>query len=170
MTLMLYPIWKNRNSMGIIPIHTLPKTNVKRISSGIFFMCNILIPLLIGAYIYIFADRDSYFGNFVRSILNLSISETNSNVVIIMRNWGCDFLFAYALLFSLYMNTTNLCISISCTAICSVGLELLQLIQVDFLKCGTFDIIDIVIEIVAICFGATIISCFNYIKTKGGRM
>lgn len=114
-------------------------------------------------------DNDSYFGNFIRKFFNVSMFESNSNIVIIMRNWGCDFLFAYALLFALYMNTKALYISISYSAVCSIGLELLQLIQVDFLKCGTFDIIDIIIEIVAICFGATFISCFNHIKRKERR-
>lgn len=50
-----------------------------------------------------------------------------------------------------------------------VRLELLQLIQIDFLKCGTFDVVDIVVEMIAICFGATFISCFNHIKRKERR-
>lgn len=142
------------------------KPNFKIITTDIFLICNILIPLIIGAYIYIFVDNDSYFGNFIRGFFDVTMFEFNSNIVNILRNWGCDFLFAYALLFALYMNTKVLCISISYTAVCSVGLELLQLIQIDFLKCGTFDVIDIIVEIAAICFGATFISCFNHIKIK----
>ena len=111
-------------------------------SNGVFFICNILIPLAIGAYVYIYWDSDSYFGNF---------------------------LFAYDLVFALYMSTKNISVSIRYAIMCSIGLELLQLIQVDFLKCGTFDVVDIVIEIIAICFGATILSCYNHIKNKNRR-
>lgn len=152
-----------RNFIGIIPIQ---KLKFKITTTDIFFICNILIPLFIGAYIYIFVDNDSYFGNFIRGFFNVTTVESNSNIVNIMRNWGCDFLFAYALLFALYMNKKALYISISYTVICSVGLELLQLIQINFLKCGTFDVIDIIVEIAAICFGTTFISCFNHIKIK----
>lgn len=138
-------------------------------SNGVFFICNILIPLAIGAYVYIYWDSDSYFGNSARSFLIIPKVNLGSNSLRFMRNWGCDFLFAYALVFALYMSTKNISVSIRYAIMCSIGLELLQLIQVDFLKCGTFDVVDIVIEIIAICFGATILSCYNHIKNKNRR-
>lgn len=138
-------------------------------SNSVFFICNILIPVSIGAYVYIYWDSNSYFGNFMRSFLTIPKVALDSNVLRFMRNWGCDFLFAYALVFALYVSTKNISVSIRYTAMCSIGLELLQLIQVDFLKCGTFDVVDIVIEIIAICFGATILSCYNHIKSKNRR-
>lgn len=137
-------------------------------ANRIFLVCNILIPLAIGAYIYIFWDSDSYFGNFARSVLPIPNTGSDSNIAQIMRNWGCDFLYAYALLFALYASTGNISVSIRYAAICAIGLELLQLIQVDFLKCGTFDVWDILVEIIAICFAATLIGFCNHIKKKNG--
>lgn len=145
------------------------KNKFKKRVADIFLMCNVFIPLAIGAYVYIYMDGDSYFGNFVRSLFPIPIFRFNSNLGKIMRNWGCDFLFAYALLFALYGCTGVLPVSIRYTAVCSIGLELLQLIQVDFLKCGTFDVVDIIVEIIAICFGATFIGCFNHIKERKGE-
>lgn len=145
------------------------KNEFKKRIADIFLMCNVLIPLAIGTYIYVYVDSDSYFGNFIRSFLSIPIFEATSNIAKTMRNWGCDFLFAYALLFALYGCTRILSISICYTVVCSIGLELLQLIQIDFLKCGTFDVVDIVVEMIAICFGATFISCFNHIKRKERR-
>ena len=138
-------------------------------NNRIFLVCNILIPLTIGAYIYIFWDSDSYFGNFVRSILSISNTIPDSNIAQIMRNWGCDFLYAYALLFALYASTRAICVSICYAAVCSVGLELLQLLEIEHLKCGTFDIVDIIVEIIAICFAAALIGFCNHIKKKDWR-
>lgn len=145
------------------------KNKFKKKIADIYLICNIMIPLLIGAYIYVFLDSDSYFGNFVRSFFAIPTAEINSNIAKIMRYWGCDFLFAYALFFALYGCTKAIFVSMRYAAICSIGLELLQLIQVDFLKCGTFDVIDIIVEIIALCFGATFVSCFNHIKRKERR-
>ena len=133
-----------------------------------FLVCNILIPLAIGAYIYIFWDSDSYFGNFVRSVLAIPNTGSDSCLAQIMRNWGCDFLYAYALFFALYASTRRIPVSICYAAMCSIGLELLQLIQVDFLKCGTFDMWDILIEIIAICFAAIFVGFRDHIKVKNG--
>ena len=143
--------------------------NFTQKTNKIFLVCNILIPLIVGTYIYIFWDSDSYFGNFVRSVLSISNTAPDSNIARIMRNWGCDFLYAYALLFALYASTRTISVSICYAAACSVGLELLQLIQVDFIKCGTFDIVDIVIEIIAIWFAATLISFRYHINIKDWR-
>lgn len=143
--------------------------NYQKRPNGIVIICNILIPLAIGAYVYIYWDTDSYFGNLVRSCSVVPDFEFDSTIMKNMRNWGCDFLYAYALIFALYASTGSLSVSFRYATICSTGLELLQLIQVDFLKCGTFDVVDILIEIIAICLGATFLSCYNHIKNKDRR-
>lgn len=161
----------NGGSIEIMFGYILQKTKneFKSRIAGTLLVCNVLIPLAIGAFIYVSLDSDSYFGNFVRCVLTIPIFETNSTITKFMRNWGCDFLFAYALLFALYGCTRVLSVSIRYAAICSTGLELLQLIQVDFLKCGTFDVMDVVVEIIAICFGATFINGFTHMKRKERR-
>lgn len=143
--------------------------NFTQKTNKIFLVCNILIPLIVGTYIYIFWDSDSYFGNFVRSVLSISNTAPDSNIAQIMRNWGCDFLYAYALLFALYASTRAICVSICYATVCSVGLELLQLLEIEHLKCGTFDIVDIIVEIIAICFAAALIGFCNHIKKKDWR-
>ena len=100
--------------------------------------------------------------------LLLQIRVSDSCLAQIMRNWGCDFLYAYALFFALYAGTRRIPVSICYAAMCSIGLELLQLIQVDFLKCGTFDIWDILIEIIAICFAAIFVGFRDHTKVKNG--
>lgn len=90
----------------------------------------------------------------------------DTDIIRIMRNWGCDFLFAYALFFALYVTETDTVMAIKYSAACSIVLELLQLIQVDFLKCGTFDMLDIIVEIIAICIGAIFISSYNHVKNN----
>lgn len=143
--------------------------NSQKSRDAVFLICNILFPLAMGAYIYVCWDTDSYFGNWVRSFLTIPQIDMDTDIMRIMRNWGCDFLFAYAVFFALYASEKNTAVSMKYAAICSVGLEFLQLIQVDFLKCGTFDIVDMFIELMAICVGATFLSCYNHAKRKRGR-
>lgn len=128
-----------------------------------FLLCNILIPLFLGAYIYIYWDTDSYFGNMARIFLMVPETNISTGAAKIMRNWGCDFLYAYALFYALYANTKREAASIRYAVVCAVGFESLQLIHVEGIKCGTFDVLDIVVEIAAICCGVIVLSIFNFI-------
>ncbi len=68
----------------------------------VFCAVNIALPLLAGAYIYIRIGRDSYFGNLICELFNISKISANSEIREFFRNWGGDFLWAYALFFAVY--------------------------------------------------------------------
>ena len=136
----------------------------------IFCAVNIALPLLAGAYIYIKVSPDSYLGCFVRILLPLADTGAAQQVPLFWRWWGGDFLWAYAFFFALYLNARHqkngLRQAVLLASVCAIFVEVLQLIQVDFLKCGTFDIWDIVIELFAVYFGALLLRLFRYINKK----
>lgn len=142
--------------------------NCQKNRDVMFIICSVLIPLLLGAYIYIYWDTDSYFGNAARRLLMIPESDMNTGLRRIMRNWGCDFLYGYAMFYALYASTKRVSVSIQYAVACSIGIESMQLIKIDYLKCGTFDIVDIMVEIAAICLGATVLSYYNQKMKKGG--
>ena len=139
----------------------------------LFLICNVVIPLLIGAYIYIYISKDSYFGNFVRHFISIPTNETKTLFRFLMKNWGGDFLWAYALFFALCfsMYPAGFMIKKSSlyTIACSVFVELLQLIQVDFIKCGTFDVLDIIIELFAVLVGVIVFKSYMYLIRKDNK-
>lgn len=120
----------------------------------------IIIPLVIGALIYIFFGTGTYINEFV------GLKEiTLSGFTLFLRNYFADFLWCYAFcntLFLIYNSNTKV---IFCCGIASFGLgitwELLQLFGV---VSGTFDIID------CICyFSATIFAVLIEIVIKRGK-
>lgn len=127
----------------------------------IFCLINILLPLLMGAYIYIKINKNSHFGNWICSLFSISKIEYSEGIWSALRNWGGDFLWAYALFFALYLALNGMNNarkhSFILSIICSTTMELSQLIQIGFLKGGTFDIWDIVVEMSAVCLGAILL-------------
>jgi len=123
----------------------------------IFCLINILLPLLMGAYIYIKINKNSHFGNWICSLFSISKIEYSEGIWSALRNWGGDFLWAYALFFALYLTLNGMNnarkYSFILSMICSIFMELTQLFQIGPLKGGTFDIIDIVVEVLGICIG-----------------
>ncbi len=127
--------------------------------NNLFYVLNILIPLIIGSLIYVFYSPDTYF---VR-VLNVFIDTKQNVFTKILRNYFCDFCWAYSLAFVLsYIYKESLSIKISIIAPISVGtaLELLQLFGI---ISGTFDLLDIFAELVA-C-----IICYLILKRKQGK-
>lgn len=136
----------------------------------LFCVVNILPPLLIGASVYIWISQDSYFGNWICSIFPITKFTATGAIWKVLRNWGCDYLWAYALFFTLYIplkNTPNpIRRATLIAAVTAIANESLQLIQIDFLKCGTFDVLDIVVEILAVMIGSIIIYCYKQHRLK----
>lgn len=130
----------------------------------IFIVFNILVPLAIGAYIYAYWGGDTYFGNWIRRFLTVPKVNIDADIIKFIRNWGCDFIWSYTLFFELYASTKSMVSSIHYAVICSILVESVQLIQLDFVKCGTFDLLDIVVEIIAACTAAIVLSFYYYIK------
>ena len=149
--------------------------NAKKLDykDNIFYTINIIIPLLIGAFIYFHFNQESYLGsffNFLFQIPKLDIN-INSKILVFINNWLCDFLWAYSLFYAMYMSyrTHNNAIwtTFKITVFFAIFVESLQLIKIDFIRCGTFDILDIIIEIIAICI--SIINLKIYLHLKKGE-
>lgn len=137
----------------------------------IFCVLNILFALAIGALIYACLGPDTILG---RWLCWLSIErEINSELRAFLRNWGCDFLWAYALFFSLFIvngsRTKSLLPSCEVAGITAVAVEASQLVEINGVAWGTFDLLDILIELSAICVGAALLRCRRYYNRKRER-
>lgn len=114
------------------------------------FAINILIPLIIGLFIYLTKAERSYVSDFlsvIRSLLPVI------RYPYIIRNFACDFLWTYSLFFCLRLTLGerlkgkhNLTV-ILVTGAVAVILETIQLINT---IPGTFDLLDILVELTAV--------------------
>lgn len=121
---------------------------------------NALIPLVFGVYIYLKTGRGSMFETWVQKVFSFELdsSGTYSLAWVILRNWGCDFLWAYSLYWMLFLLLNRFTLgryySLFIVIFFSVLIELMQLIKVENMYFGTFDFIDIIVEMIAglICY------------------
>ena len=122
---------------------TFPKRNV-------LFTVNIIIPLIIGLFIYLTKPSSTYLSDFLlgfRSVLpTIGYPE-------IIDFYACDFLWAYSMFFCFRLTLGdalkgkhNLTV-IMVTGVVAIILETLQLIKG---VPGTFDLMDIVTELIAV--------------------
>ena len=122
--------------------------------SFIFYISNIILPLLFGYLIYVFTRNTTYINIF----LGLSFEVMQNFWTNILSFYVADFLWAYSLFFSLKIlwNTiTSACLTIFCGT-------LWECLQISFIK-GTFDFCDILMYILAVII-ANIILFFWRIK------
>ena len=119
--------------------------------SPYFRAVNIAVPLIIGGAIYVLCSPDAYF------VRLLSLPAYDLPIPKPIRNYLCDFLWAYALTFAVTPlvgeGRSHVLASFALCAGASVILELLQKLPNVM---GTFDRADIVTEIFA-CITACII-------------
>lgn len=151
------------------------ENNNKYQKTEMVFCCvNIAVALCAGALIYIYVKPDSYFGNIVCLFFSVKKVKISNVFLFFLKNWGGDFLWSYALFFTVFLYNYNLpkrkTIAVICAFVCSVFVELLQLLTIEGVKCGTFDIVDILIGFIAIIAGLKNLYCFEYIcKMKGEK-
>lgn len=126
----------------------------------LFLFANTIIPLLIGLSIYMFCYKNTYiniaFDNFFGFSLPYFYFDNAFHHFITC--WACDIMWAYSLTFALFFcfkNFSNsLVISGSLSVLFAVIIEFSQFID---LISGTFDILDIILEISAILLAVIII-------------
>ena len=114
------------------------------------FAVNIVIPLIFGLLIYLTKAERTYLSDFLSAYRSaLPIIDYPE----IIRNYACDFLWAYSLFFCLRLSMGeklkgkhNL-MAVVVTSITAVGLETIQLIQT---IPGVYDPWDIAVELTAI--------------------
>lgn len=125
---------------------------------------HIIFPLIIGAIIYYVVSPDVIFVRKIDSLLGTNMHMI-STVPVFIRNYLLDMLWAYALLFAIYVviDNTTVVKAFVIGVIFSTGMELLQLTT---LVKGTFDVIDIVVEIIAEIAAVLIIKNYNLREEK----
>lgn len=124
-----------------------------RKQNNLFFMLNIMIPILMGIFIYLFYSPNTIFVKFVNTYINIIIFDRNV-FIDILRNYFCDFCWSYSLAFTIsfiYKDSFSLTTSILVPISVGIMLEILQLTKI---ISGTYDILDIISELLAciICY------------------
>lgn len=116
-------------------------------------MFAIVVPMLIGSSVYLLFDRNIIIFDkigfssgqyvFFSSVFNCKPA--------FLRNYLCDFCWSFSLECAVYLflvkNKKNLIISVIVSSSVSVIIEFLQVLKV---ISGTFDIFDIILEIIAV--------------------
>ena len=120
----------------------------------VFLLANMIVPILTGAVIYYVTSPDVIFVRQLDTILGMRVHmydiSYHSTIVRFIRYYALDMLWGYALVFALYFildnNTASLFKIFVIAYVFSVIIEILQLIS--FVK-GTFDVFDLVVELIA---------------------
>lgn len=128
-------------------------------------MLNILIPLLLGFSVYIVFRPDAIISVYIFSLLKLHpivLCLSPEWLRIFVNNFLSDFLWAYSLTFVVSLilgySRKNQIISFSLCFIFEAIIELLQ--RTKFIH-GTFDIIDVFVESIAILFALVLIKKYE---------
>ena len=132
----------------------------------LFSCLNVCLPLTIGLLIYIFFHKTTYINIFFDEYLSLNFTYINENniFITIIKNWACDFLWAYSLFFALAIILTPFKSKIKLSVILSASISIyLEILQYAHVIAGTFDWCDIFFEIAAITFAVNIIKRSFYL-------
>lgn len=125
----------------------------------LFLILNTIVPLISGLAIYIFMKSGTFINTFSGVDFHY-IPKTVFGLFIV--NWFCDFLWAYALVFALYIVLSPFKSKLLFSCVISVLLGLiLEILQGVNILSGTFDWWDIIIEIVAVIIAMSIINKTN---------
>ena len=128
----------------------------------LFYLLNIVVPLLIGTYIYIRYSPNVIFVGYLNNFVELKAKELNS-ATLFLRNYFCDFCWSYSLAFFIsfiYYENLSLVYSILIPTTIGSVIELLQLIG--FIN-GTYDLFDIFVELLATLL------CFMILKIRNDK-
>ena len=128
----------------------------------VFLLVNIIFPLLVGAVIYWFTSTDVIFMEAVRSFWGTPshtwISNTDGEIIRIIRYYLSDILWAYALVFALYFSIGNSAARVKTAFVIAVVFSaVMEVIQLSPVIPGTFDMNDILVEVMAETIAALII-------------
>jgi hypothetical protein len=122
--------------------------------SRIFLLCNAIVPIIIGTMIYCLIASDVYFVEKIDSLLNTCISpyhvDANFQYMKFIRNYLPDMVWGYSLMFALFIcsgnNTVDLLRIFIVAVVFSIAMESLQLTNI---VRGTFDVLDIMVEVLS---------------------
>ena len=127
-----------------------------------FCIFNIIFPLLVGAVIYWFTSTDVIFVEAVRSIWgrpkHTGIGNIGGGIARLVRYYMSDILWAYALVFALYLTVGSNAARVKTAFVIAVVFSaVIEVIQLSPVIPGTFDVIDILVETTAEAIAALII-------------
>ena len=122
----------------------------------LFLIINVLIPLLIGALLYYVFSPDVIFVSFIDSFLgrmgiHINYIDYGGTVILrFVRNYLLDMIWAYTLVFAMSFILCNNAAEIMKMMIIIVCFTVvMEMLQCTNLVNGTFDILDIVVELLA---------------------
>lgn len=125
---------------------------------NLFLMCNIFVPLLLGAVLYYISSPDVIFVRKLSALLGFSFHANGMAVNFIMsgfiRNYFLDMLWGYGLVFALTW-VSGVCEGKKLLGILFVsGLfsALMEFLSLTNMVSGTFDVMDIFLELLAELF------------------
>ena len=134
----------------------------------IFFTLNIFIPLVIGLIIYLFCYRTTYINSVFTEFFGFSLPYIYFDNAFhrFITCWACDMLWAYSLTFALYLCFQVFKSPLIITSVTSsVFAIIIELLQINNIINGTFDILDIITELLAISLAIIIMKHFEKQKT-----
>jgi glycopeptide antibiotics resistance protein len=126
--------------------------------SNKIYLIHVLIPLVLGLILYLVLQPEAYVSTFIRQILHMDGWElqgetvSGSPLLLFLRNFGSDILWAYALVFAVYFFARNTKMPLyGVFLLCALFLLLIEILQYTDIIPGIFDIIDIILESAAAC-------------------
>ena len=136
----------------------------------IFRILNILIPLLLGSAIYISMTDDTFISRWVRSAVAWEVDAVirpDPGILRLLRNYLCDICWAYSMVFCVAWilgdGSVSLAVAVS---ICVLFSSLMEFLQLCAAIPGTFDVWDILLEIVSCLIAGMVIYTKIWRKRK----
>ena len=110
-----------------------------------FIYANISLPILAGSLLYYVTSPQVIFAQNIDSLLGVSLHVGTENTFVVnLRSYMPDMLWAYALVFSLMLVTGN-----KTAYVWKMFVIIMEVLQVTGCVKGTFDVMDIIVEIIA---------------------
>lgn len=135
----------------------------------VFSIINIIIPLIIGLFIYILFVPTSHISEFVYLCIGRSLY-IGSVPTKFITCYLADCLWAYALFFLIFVVYAQKLNDIWCVLLVCVGFEILmEHLQLTPIVDGTFDVLDMIVEVLANLFGFGITFIYYKVGKKHGQ-
>ncbi len=136
-----------------------------------FYFVNVIIPLIIGVFIYYAFRPDAYVSVFLWRIFHQIGLNQQYDVLSIppfstfLKNYGCDILWSYSLVFAVHLfsdkNIRSLCFV---TILCFEFDCIVEILQHLSIINGTFDIADVILELLSTLVAGAIL----FVSFRGG--
>lgn len=138
---------------------------------ALFSFCNIIVPLIIGATVYVLFVPTAHISIIVFNFLGKSLFTNYIDLTgSIITCFFADFLWAYSLFFLVLIIYAQKASDIIFVIIVCINFEIaIEFLQLTPIIDGTFDWLDIVVEILATLFGFGVLITFCFAVNKRGH-